>query len=346
MQIRHPAWIRVGRKAAAIALAWSSMAMGQASVSEAPPCLQVIAQTPEDCGLTPVGDEVSRVFRVTNTQQEPVSIRLLNKTCGCVSAEINPSELRPGESAEVRLSTPSAPLGGEQYHTASFEVSAQAGTGQWKRICTFAASFRYTPEMEFQVFPPNRLLAHAVAGRSKDVVIYVNADHARNRPPRHLQASIPEIVPVGVEEVPENVNVVKLRFRVRPTAVGVLSGTVGFETDSRRFPKVVLPITVVVQPEVLVNPPGFIVDRSHLGSGSRFTCTIAARHESGSLPRGLRTLSEKGHFEAQIEQVKGGSAQLVVTASGKLPASGSDQVWILDDSGNKLAAVPLAWTER
>lgn len=306
-------------------------------------------RTPEDCGRVPTGVEVSRTVSVKNTRPEPVSIRLLSKTCGCVAARIEPAEIPPGESAEITLSTRSAPLGGDQAHSAWFGVGREIKPGEWAQLCTLTVSFRYTPDVEFMVFPPNRVLAHAVVAQAKDIVVYVNADRIQARPPHGLLSSTPEIEPVGVVNVPENKNVVKLLFRARPTSVGVLQGTISFETGSERFPKVALPITVVVRPALLVDPPGLILDGDKVAAGARFECTVRAREGlAGSVLSSVQAVAESGRVDARIERsTDGGTVHLVVGVEpAAIRESGSERVWLQDDKGNKLAEVPIAWTGR
>jgi hypothetical protein len=328
------------------ALALGSAAGARPPAPAGPPCVNVVDLTPEDCGLVPVGVEVVRSVSIENTRDEPVYIRLLSKTCGCVSVSAPPEAVAPGASAVVTLSTPAAPLGGEQAHGASFAVEREVRSGERAQVCTLSIAFRYTPDLEFMVFPSDHVLLHAVAGQSREFALYVNGKQIQQRPPYNPESAVPDVEPIGVVNVPENPNVVKVLFRARPRSVGTIQGTVRIRTVSPRMPVVSLPVILIVRPAVLVDPPGRILKGADLLSGGRLEFTVAARPgvDAGNLSD-LAAEADSGRVRARLERANDGAMRLVADVpAGLTRRSGSERLRILDRDGRRLAEVPLAWT--
>jgi hypothetical protein len=297
--------------------------------------------TPEDCGTVPTGSAVVRRVSLKNVSGENLHLKLLSKTCGCVSVKAEPDDLGPGQSSIVTLSTASAPLGGQQIHGAVFEAAHEVKPGEWSRVCTVETTFRYTPDLEFMVFPANRVVGHCVAGEPFDAVVYVNAAAVRKRPPSRLGTSSADVETVGVEEVPENPNVVKLRWRARPRSVGVFESGVSFETGSSRYPKVALPLIVFVRSPVDVEPPGAIVREV----ATPIMFTVRPKPGSSVDLSGLTAVSDEKAVSVELATAKDGeSVKLTARINDDAArASGSCTIGLENRAGVKIAAIPVAW---
>ncbi|MEX2217717.1 MAG: hypothetical protein WD749_03070 [Phycisphaerales bacterium] len=341
---------RAGRWAIALValLVWGSHAWAvQVAQSQEPPeptepCIKVVSESPEQCGAARVGTLVARSFTLLNATGGRVSLSVARKSCGCVATEFKQGELGPEESTELTLSTTAAALGGEQIHFAEIVVT-RIGSDAAKSLCRFPLGFRYTPDLEFMLFPDRHILIHCTAAEPRDFFVYVNGPAIRDRPPTGLRATSNDIEAAGVENT-ENPNVVRLHFRARPASAGVRQSRVEFDVASATRPRVSLAVTMIVRPPLEAAPPGIIA--SGTNPATRFTLTLRHRPGMPDAPKPARVTVDSNWISARLAPAGEGTTELQLLVSVdalKAPASGGAYINIEDEAGRQLAVVPLAW---
>ena len=98
------------------------------STTEAP--VMEFAKTEHDFGTITQGENVSHVFKFTNTGKSDLIITDAKGSCGCTVPEYPRTPIKPGESGEMKVTFSSAGRNGMQSKTVDITTNTATGKQQ------------------------------------------------------------------------------------------------------------------------------------------------------------------------------------------------------------------------
>lgn len=241
--------------------------------------IRVVEVDAEDRGLIPPGSPVERKVHLVNQSKSVLQVRLIQKTCGCVSFSLEHDRIGVGEFTEVKVGTTAVQDIGPQRHGAELEVSRLAADGTTSDPERITVFYQYTPDLAYTVVP-DRILIDVVQGtefRSTAFVHRFAADHLK------VLAATCSIggVHLGKAQASDNhPDVLKVPISGSTPALGLRVGRVDITLDDKQNPKVIIPIAIRTVAAISVEPAAIVCNRSELREVYAFTIRPRPGHEA------------------------------------------------------------------
>lgn len=285
----------------------------------------------EYCGEFGEGDLVRRTVTLKNCGGQAVRLRVLAASCGCVNAELEQTELNPGEKTKLTVSTHA--LAGQMNPL----VQHWAALGVFPGQATEPAVVEQIP-LNFRVNRDWRVLPgimYAISQVGESIVLeaYVQSASGEAIPAVHVdQCSIPYLK-ASTERISESVWRIIVTGTVRE--IGELRGTLPMEIVYPRGSKVRLPISICGMSRVTFDPSGVAITPSGIGQMRVVRVRLFGSEGAMLTARvwpptiGVRAiLSADGFmdvvFDGTLNDDYGGSIELCLrdgTVIGRLPLS-------------------------
>lgn len=310
--------------------------MTEQGLSKMPEFLTVVSGTPADLGVLAENTDVERRVTFRNLSSKPVLASIAAKSCGCVSASIEPEIVEPGETCVLSCSTRVLPAVEPQFQqvVASFDLAGEPAPSEVTMSMSWSTSLGTSKAL------PASIRRRVVTGSHIDVDLYLRTTQG---PPafgaiEDVSTTIVEAESLEVRQVSRQTAVVPIRLR--PAQSGAAHGAVEVRWKHREEPTVV---AVQVDPidAVSASPPGMVLP---LGKITRvIRLDLAGRgSQSGTPVRAALRLISPGPAP-RIEEIKVDRTSLEVRGIDCPSTPGSGRIEVFDAGGSLIASVPLAW---
>lgn len=308
-------------------------------------CLRAITGDAEDRGTFTPGSLVRRVVRFVNTLDTPVQVCVVSKTCGCLDATLDETgPLAPGRMVNLTLAATVAPVAGPQVQAARLRVRWREGDQEREQFGQ--CLIRYEADITFEVLPEFYRIT-AFQGEPVEVRLWIRWQDESVAESSRLEA---ECTGIGMLTVagpmePEGSHAVRafVLSGVAPEP-GYYRGEVVLHTDDPGRPEVRVPMYLRIEPRWRAEPAGAIFDSPTTEAELRLVPEVAlAEHDV--LTR-VRVSGAGSPVAAEFLPADGTSPprlRVRLDRSRDPQAVGGTHVEVLDQAGQCLLRVPVAW---
>ncbi|QOI99971.1 MAG: DUF1573 domain-containing protein [Phycisphaeraceae bacterium] len=337
------------------------------------PALTIVGEPVQDAGTLTVNDAAVARLLLRNTASLPAEIRLVSKTCPCVSMTMPDGPIPPGGDARVTASYAALAVAGRQFHEAVLEArflgpdGAVVGTQRFTlgAACEVSLAFLVEPARLWVTLAAGATAERRVFTRSESIdALNLNVsfkDLPGVRHEGHTRHTLPE------GDAPD-LRVDRVRFTA-PDRPGLYAGSVVLTTALPEAPSFTIPAEVRVVNRVRAVPAGFpfILDpgssgptgraarlTSRDGSPVRVAKVVLFDDRADEPPLGDPRAIDRERWPVLPESIAGvewraeGDAA-VVTVTLDTDAAGNEGVAraaVFGEGGVLLAELPLAWVRR
>jgi hypothetical protein len=300
--------------------------------------LHLAHATPERLGRRPVGARADRQLTFVNNGPLALSLQVVSKTCGCVSAVFEPARVEPGEQSVLVLSVIVPATLGEQQQAVRFAVS------DGSKRADGACGLSYSADAPFEYWP-GAVEIPTVQGSTAFIYVHLRFYEAAGIQAASLGRASCELPDTTVDGplMPEGSPTMRAyRVTVTPGEAGVALGEVLIPTGLPDRPVVSTRIVRRTYSAVRCQPPGLI-----LGDDRRQgTVDLLVRSlDMGAPPQewsGPITATWKHGADPAWLEVTTGPPRISVSVPVGSP-SGGDWVEIRDGRGHVVGSLPVAW---
>lgn len=296
-----------------------------------------------DLGRLPVGLPASRRVVVLNTSDRRVTIDIESKSCGCITAVVEPTEIAPGEVASIRFETTVQHVAGEQLMGVTVRARPTGKTVE-ARAQRINLTMRYTPRVDYRVMP-EQIVASAEAGRRIRLRLFVQdvSDGALHI--GRVSSDIPGVdVRLDPEPAPRHPRAPFAHRAVladwTPERPGTWRGSVFIETDSDAMPRVRIPLVIRVRSACEASPPGIVLRQD--AAGGRHVVRLSGIGGSRARDLTAKLVPEHAGLSAMLEGDDAGSCVLTVLAHD-LPSGPWEGCAVIHRGDEEIAFVPVVW---
>jgi hypothetical protein len=237
---------------------WSGAAAYAASWAEA-----LFEDLGKDFGSVPRGPTLSHPFRLTNQTGQPVHISSVRVSCGCVSAAALRDDLAPGQSTAIMANMDTVRF----YGSRTVTIYVQFDRPQWEEVRLWV---RANSRDDVSLSPdslafgqirhgasPTAKVNFSLLGNGQWQILEARGDS------NYVQPAAKEIRREGYQVTYE------LSARLRPdTPVGKWFSDVWITTNNPATPRVRVPLTVEIEPALIINPASVVLGPMKAGSES------------------------------------------------------------------------------
>ncbi len=309
----------------------------------------VDAPSTQDLGRLAVGARAERTIMIRNVSPDVVKLEIINKTCGCVDAVLEPSELNPGQSAKLLFgldvyatTVPGAIVQGVAVEARSVTGGRSLDSASW--IGRFTLSVE--PDVSVYVYPP-RMNLMGYEGSSMSGEIYVRPAEGEGLTIRDVHCTLIGFDITSIDG-PTAMGGYIIRFGVDRTTTGVTSGDIRFFTNSSQLPAIRVPVLVRVKAGWRATPDAVLLtptDSSRQTVEGILTVQKASPDlrlsplesirvsEGHGVQAALRAVSQSDEYEVRVR----------VDIPAFLAASGAARIDLMTEAGDVAASVPILW---
>jgi hypothetical protein len=196
-----------------------------------------------DFGTSPPGATTKRFYEITNTADEPWTLKQLRATCSCVEAELSAKTIAPGETARLEVTYRAPRRDGRVGGNIMVEFAERTSPVLQLNIQGEVRSRLAAdpPSVAFDYPPPGTRPSHTVALRNRGdrrVVI------TRVEAPAWLQTELRPIDGTGKEDRPRQGWELVVRADPEKLPSGSGSATLEVRTDSDEFGSLYIDVTL------------------------------------------------------------------------------------------------------
>lgn len=304
-----------------------------------------------------VGSVIEARREVTNRSDRAVRIRLLRSSCPCVTIEIEPAEVGPGESATVTARTHVAAVAEPQAHWVIVEVARFDEHGLVAESRQFRLNLEYTADLLLLV-EPDRAWFVGTIGVPELRTFYLRSNGLDAVGFRNLRVegegfaldrvrrfrSMPE------HRAPEDVLAVTVSYVGRSSEV--VAGAVRFETDLPGMEEGRLRLEARARPRWRARPSGFALIYD-VPAEHELVVEVLPQHGQPCPAHRAVVLLDTGSAFAEAARIHvqpaddRGTVRVTMGLSSRLlPDHGTANVRLLDSEGNEVLTLPVAWVRR
>ncbi|MBC7834443.1 MAG: DUF1573 domain-containing protein [Phycisphaerales bacterium] len=296
---------------------------------------------PEDFGEVSVGTSIIRTVTFINKRTVPITLEIVDKTCGCLVTSFEPATVPPGGRTLLRIATVPAPGSGVQAHHVTF-TSTWDESG-FRRSERGVCGLSFVSDVEFVVRPEAAALA-CVVGRETHVDIFVRymEDEGGKAPPvNEPQCSLPGWSVRRVDDATIPKGVVRLRATGSGDTPGFFEGEVMWDTESATQPEMSVPIRLRVLEPWRSVPGGAVFTPAQGDERRAVTMTLFPRVQNGGKPVSVELEGGRDWINAALSSEREVTVELL--PHGQRPPTGSVYARLLDGDGNVLLRFPVVW---
>lgn len=256
---------------------------------------------------------------VSNHTLSPLRLRVLRVSCPCVTVQIEPELIAPGESASVTLLAPVLASGLEQSHDVEIEAIS-GGEVEARASSKFRVAVVYSADIDF-VVKPEAMWIIVVEGSPVERSLFVRSPSIEAIAIKNIRCTLPQFsvikqrtFPVPTEHQPPTEEAMSIRFRATFDSPGFYEGRIEFDTSHPDFKPAWIPVQVRVLPRWTSDPDGFAI--------------ILAKDDNAPLDRSVRVATRDGSplpkLSAKIENVDGEPGALAAFSAVAEPDATAD----------------------
>jgi hypothetical protein len=296
-----------------------------------------------ELGLVRVGTTASRSLSVENTSPHRVTLRVLKKSCACITVEVDPDVLEPGQISTVYMATDVRPDVDAQVHGIEIEAIGIKSDGHSRRQL-IAAAMSFQPDIPFAVYPA-AMVIHATAGDSIERELHIVASSANEFAIFDLSTTLPGFdLRLAEGPAPRGVTAVLTLHGVAPSP-GRHEARAVFNTDVSSNPLVHVPIVVVSISEWQADPPGLaVLVEGHFNRSTHDIRLRLATQRDVPSPSVAMIVPPIDGVRATVRSQDSPLSVVVDIDPSAVPApNGTTNVRLLDADGRFVLAIPIVW---